>query len=198
MTNQTTIQASDQAQPDPPPSGPDKPAHDLPCPSCRYPIGTPDAANCPECGCALRLEYANGWTVNSRRWLKRLTLCVLVIALLHLAASLVWPLVELSYWYNWGGRGAHDWFTNILVFIEVCSDDLDSYWPMFLGLLLSSALLAIIAVGSFRNLRLIRVNRDPEPQATHRAWRRVFVMLLLVAATTAVQLAAFGLNFFRI
>ncbi|TVS04926.1 MAG: hypothetical protein EA423_07185 [Phycisphaerales bacterium] len=144
------------------------------------------------------MVYANGWTIDSWRWLRRLTLCVLAISVLHLAASLVWPIVELSFWYQWAGRGAYGWFTNIAVFVEVCLDDIDEYWPMFLGLLLSSALLAIVAFGSFRNLRLLRSKGDPEPDETHRAWRRVFVMLVLVAATTAVQLVALWVQFFRV
>ncbi|MCC5786090.1 MAG: hypothetical protein JJU33_05255 [Phycisphaerales bacterium] len=172
-------------------------AHDHICPGCSYQIATPDAANCPECGCALRLKYANGWTINSGRWLRRLTLCLLTIAVLHFAASLVWPIVELTFWSSWRNTGAHGWFTNIVVYIVDCWDNLDAYWPMFLGLLLSSALLAIVAVGSFRNLRLIRTNRDPDPGVTHRAWRTVFVMLLLVASLAAAQSVALWVQFFR-
>ncbi|MCC5786091.1 MAG: zinc ribbon domain-containing protein [Phycisphaerales bacterium] len=194
MTSQTT----DQAQPDPPSSEPAKPRHDLACPSCRYPIGTPDAANCPECGAALRLEFVNGWTVNSRRWLKRLTLCVLGISVVHLAASLFWPMDELTFWYEWTNTDAQSWYSNIILFVVECWEDLDSYWPMFLGMLLSSALLAIVAVGSFRNLRLIRTSRDPEPGLIHKAWRRVFAMLLLITALTTVQLIALWTQFFRV
>lgn len=190
MTTQT-------GTPQPDPGTPAKPEHVLDCPWCRYSIATPDAGVCPECGRALRLGYINGWTVQSERWLKRLSLCSLALAVLHLGASLVWPVVEVGYWYSWTHFGDEGWFTDFVVMFLEAWAALHIYWPMFIGLVLSPLLLIAVLLGSFRNLRLVSSKREPEPTATDRAWRRVFVMLLLIASVTAVQLISLLVQYIR-
>lgn len=182
-----TSQASNQAPQDPALSEPAKPGHNLACPRCRYAIGAPETDCCPECGTTLRLGFVGHWMIDSRRLMKRATLFLFVLSLLHFGTAAYMLLGSILDWF-FHGAWATDagWLTLAVMAVEEIWEP--ERWPHWAAAGVTMLLTCYAVWVTKKNLLPRSENTDAETDHAAMAWRRVKRLAILTIAVAAVHL----------
>lgn len=159
------------------------------CPRCRFAVGTPDAPNCPECGFGLRSGFVGCWVIDSRRWIRRMSLGLLVLSALYFSGALFWHLYELLYWY----RISPDLqIIGLPVTILISFVPMYGWLPWWTWLSIGSCLTLLIAAGwvTKKNFSSLPNDHPALPEEGERAARRLFYLMLFVLLVSLVIIAA--------
>jgi hypothetical protein len=188
--------ATSQAEPDPVDAGEPKPQRPdeqppaaLACPRCRFAVGSADAPHCPECGVALRSGFVGCWVIDSGRWIRRMTLGLLVLSALYFSGALFLHLSELFYWY----RISPDLqLIGLPVTILISFVPMDGWMPWWTWLSIGSCLTLLSAAAwvTKRNFSALPNDHPALPQEGDGAARRLFYLMLCVLLVSLVVIAA--------
>ncbi|MCC5786093.1 MAG: hypothetical protein JJU33_05270 [Phycisphaerales bacterium] len=158
------------------------------CPRCRFAVGTPDAPNCPECGVALRLGYVGHWVVDSKRWMRRITILLLAIALLLFGTTVLVVVYEIAHRRPFRAQATDvGWLTQLVIAAEAVWHR--APWPQLVTYLATAPLACYALWVAKRNLLPHGENTDPEKNHATAAWKRISRLLKLTVALLILRLA---------
>ncbi len=145
----------------------------LRCPGCRYLIGSPGSAACPECGLSLRTGYVGAWVTDSRVIFVRAALLVVAFFVLESLAMLGAPgVIHNAVTGNYQGwADLRQRFTQYFAHATVLSTAVYFVW-----------MIACVAAAMYAGALAFQARRAAgERQAaaeglTRRLWKKLFCL----------------------